>query len=161
MPVILIYALIAAGIFGSGYGTCWKVMNKEVATLTAQIEVSNEQARTKLLESIAEKEKAESNAVLLNKQLGEEYAKNMQAVNDNAANLANMRMRVRTVHKDCENGVSGNTSTGISKEETNTTELPGDMAELLRQSIKRADEVAVYANKAYEWAETKCGTMIR
>jgi hypothetical protein len=156
MPVIAIYALIAAIVFGSGYGTCWKVMNQQVATLNAQIEVSNADAKRRLLESVAATEKAERDAAEANVQLENEHAKNMQLVSDNSTALSNVRMRIKTVHTNCSSPVPEGTSTGVPTDTTDTTELPEDFEGLLRQKSAECDKVAVYANEAYKFVSNHC-----
>jgi hypothetical protein len=158
MPVIAIYALIAAAIFTSGYGTCWKVMNQQVATLNAQIEVSNADAERRLLESVAATEKAERDAAEANVQLEHEHATNMQLVSDNSTALSTVRMRIKTVHTDCSGAVPKGTSTSVPTDTTDTTELPEDLAGILREKPVECDKVAVYANEAYKFVKTKCGT---
>lgn len=157
MPVIAIYTLIAAVVFGSGYGTCWKVMNQQVATLNAQIEVSNADAKRRLLESVAATEKAEGEAALANIQLEHEHTKAMQLVSDTNASLANVRMRIRTVHTNCSGAVPKSTDTGVPTDTTDTTELPEDFTRLLRNKAVECDKVAVYAEAAYQKLAANCG----
>ena len=151
MPVIAIYALIATVLFGSGYGTCWKVMNQQVATLHAQIQVSNEEARRVLLERTAAVEQAEADRAASNQQLENEREKNIQLVNTTATDLSNVRMRVRTSNKNCSSPLRKETSTPVVDEGTSTTELPEDFAELLRRKAKECDEVGIYAIEAFKY----------
>jgi hypothetical protein len=157
MPTIAVYALIVALLFGGGYGTCWKTMTLEVARLNAQITASNESAKRILQESIASTKKKEAEDLIKNKQREEEYAKNIKVINDNAANLSNVRMRIRTVHTNCSDRVSESTDRGVSEGEADFTELPGDLRELLLTKSKECDKVAVYAQKSYQKFMNNCG----
>ena len=157
MPVIAIYALIAAAIFTSGYGTCWKVMTHQVAVLNAQIEVSNADAERRLLESVAATEKAEKDRAAANVLLEDERTKALQLVSDNNASLANVRMRIRTVHTNCSNQVPKEASAGVPDEATDTTELPEDLVGILRRKAKECDEVAVFAQEAFKYINDDLG----
>ena len=157
MPVIAIYALIAATLFGSGYGTCWKVMNQQVANLNAQIEASNADAKRRLLESVTATETAERNAAETAKQLEDETHKNIELNADLARRLATVRMRVKTVHTNCSNALPKSSSPSTPTDETDSADLPAEFAGLLRNESLRADNLAVYADECYHFVNNQCG----
>ena len=157
MPRIAIYAIIVSVIFGSGYGACWKRMTGQVATLNAQIEVSNADAKRRLLESVAATEKAEHEATIAAVQLETEHDKNLQLNSVINSSLATVRMRVRTVYPDCRGSLSKGSNTKVADSATGTADLPEDFARLLRAEALRADNLAVYANEAYKFVKSNCG----
>jgi len=157
MPIIALYALLAATLFGSGYGTCWKVMTRQVAALNAQIEVSNADAKRRLLESTKEIEAAERTAAETAKQLEDETHKNIELNADIANRLAAVRMRVKTVHTNCSGTVPKGGSPGAPTDATDLTELPEEFAGLLRAESLRADNLAVYADECYHFVNNQCG----
>ena len=157
MPIIAIYALIAVTLFGSGYGTCWKVMTRQVAALKAQIEVSNADAKRRLLESVTATETAERKAAEIVQQLENEYVKNIELNSVVGRSLDAVRMRVKTVHTNCPDAVSKSDSSGTPTGATDLTELPEDFKRLLRVEGLRSDDLAVYANECYEFVNNQCG----
>ena len=157
MPIIAIYALIAATLFGSGYGTCWRVMTRQVAALNAQIEVSNADAKRRLLESVTATENAERKASETAQQLENEYVKNIELNRVVGHSLDVVRMRVKTVHTNCTNTLPKSDSAGTLEETTDTSELPKDFERLLRSEGLRSDDLAVYANECYEFVNNQCG----
>lgn len=157
MPVIAIYALIAATLFGSGYGTCWKVMNQQVANLNAQIEASNADAKRRLLESTTATETAERNAAETAKQLEDEALKNIELNANVGRRLAAVRMRVKTVHTNCSGTVPKGSNPGTPTDATDSADLPEDFAGLLRGESLRADNLAVYASECYQFVNNQCG----
>jgi len=157
MPIIALYALLAATLFGSGYGTCWKVMTRQVAVLNAQIEVSNADAKRRLLESTTATEEAERKAAETAQQLEDEYIKNIELNADIARSLATVRMRVKTVNTNCRGTVPKSSSPGTPTDATDTAELPEDFERLLRAEGLRADNLAVYADECYHFVNNQCG----
>ena len=157
MPVIAIYALIAATLFGSGYGTCWKVMTRQIAVLNAQIEASNADAKRRLLESVTATETAERKAAEIVQQLENEYVKNIELNSVVGRSLDAVRMRVKTVHTNCPGAVSKSDSSGTPTGATDLTELPADFEKLLRTEGLRADNLAVYADECYKFVNNQCG----
>ena len=157
MPIIALYALLAATLFGSGYGTCWKVMTRQVATLNAQIEVSNADAKRRLLESTTATETAERNAAETAQQLETEYVKNIELNRVVGRSLDAVRMRVKTVRTNCSNTLSKSDNSGTPTGATDTAELPADFEKLLRDESLRADNLAVYADECYHFVNNQCG----
>jgi len=157
MPVIAIYALIAATLFGSGYGTCWKVMTRQIAVLNAQIEASNADAKRRLLESTVATETAELKAAETAKQLEDEALKNIELNADVGRRLAAVRMRVKTVHTNCSGTLPKSSSPSTPTDATDLTELPEEFAGLLRNESLRADNLAVYADECYHFVNNQCG----
>ena len=157
MPIIAIYAIIAVTLFGSGYGTCWRVMTRQVAALNAQIEVSNADAKRRLLESTTATEEAERKAAETAQQLEDEYIKNIELNADIARSLATVRMRVKTVNTNCRDTVPKGGSPGTPTDATDTAELPADFERLLRTEGLRADNLAVYADECYRFVNNQCG----
>ena len=157
MPIIALYALLAATLFGSGYGTCWKVMTRQVATLNAQIEVSNADAKRRLLESVTATEVAERKAAETAQQLETEYVKNIELNRVVGRSLDAVRMRVKTVRTNCSNTLSKSDNSGTPTGATDLTELPADFTKLLRDESLRADNLAVYADECYKFVNNQCG----
>ena len=157
MPIIAIYAIVAVALFGSGYGTCWKVMTRQVAALNAQIEVSNADAKRRLLESTTATEEAERKAAETAQQLETEYVKNIELNRVVGHSLDAVRMRVKTVHTNCANALPKSSDTGTPTDATDTAELPADFERLLRAEGLRADNLAVYADECYHFVNNQCG----
>jgi hypothetical protein len=98
MPIIAIYALIAAALFGGGYGSCWSHMTKQVSALNAQIQLSNEDAKRKLLDAITQAERAEQDAAIANTSLETEHEKNVDINTHLSDSLAATRMYIYAKH---------------------------------------------------------------
>ena len=153
MPIIAIYALIAAALFGGGYGACWSRMTGEIAALNAQITLSNEDAKRKLLESITSTERAEQAQRDTNAQLEAEHVKNVDISNHLSDSLAATRMYIPTKHSYCSRAVSK--IAGAAEpviDATDRIELPTDFAELLRSETKRADSLRNYVFECQQFA---------
>jgi hypothetical protein len=151
------YLLIAITLFGSGYATAWKVGTQQIIALEAQIIASNADAQQKLLEAIEATERAEQAAANANIQLETEHEKNIEAITAGAGMLGAVRMRVPVHPKDCGRAVPKSAGAGVIEDSTDTAELPNDLTQLLRSETLRADNLAVYANEAYQYISTKCG----
>ena len=155
MPYACLF--IAITLFGSGYATAWKVGTQQIIALEVQIIASNTDAQQKLLEAIEATERAEQAAVIANIQLETEHEKNIEAITAGAGMLGAVRMRVPVHPKDCGRAVPKSAGAGVIEDSTDTTELPNDLTQLLRSETLRADNLAVYANEAYQYISTKCG----
>lgn len=157
MPILAIYALIALSLFGAGFTTAYKFEHRQINALELQIKVSNEEAKHLLLEAGKKVEASEQKADLVNANLEIERNENIKNNNDHASALANVRMRIRTVNTGCKNALPTGSGSGVVDDSADTAELPDDFKRLLRDETLRADNLAVYANEAYQFVKSNCG----
>ena len=132
-------------------------MTRQVAALNSQIEVSNADAKRRLLESVTATETAERKAAEIVQQLENEYVKNIELNRVVGHSLDAVRMRVKTVRTNCSNTLSKSDSSGTPTGATDLTELPTDFEKLLRTEGLRADNLAVYADECYRFVNNQCG----
>jgi hypothetical protein len=157
MPIIAIYAIIAITIFGVGFTTAYKLEHSQINTLELQIKVSNEEARHLLVDATEKVEAAEKVALVTNANLETEHDKNIKLNDDVSSALANVRMRVTTKRANCNSAMPSGSGSRVVIDSTDTTELPDDFKRLLRSETLRADNLAVYANEAYQFVKSNCG----
>lgn len=157
MPVIAIYILIAAAVFGSGYATAWKTEQTQIAKLEAQIELSNESEKRKFDAALAQVSSAESDAAIASIQLESEHDKSVKLINNSRDSLSAIRMRVPTKLSNCSNTLSKSSSSSKPVATTGSTELPRDLEKLLRAESYRADTVAEYAGECFKFVKSNCG----
>jgi len=85
MPMIPIYALIAAAIFGAGYTTAWKIEHKQIAMLEASIDTANKQAADILREAAAHESILKAAQEANNVQIETKHAEDIKRLTDNHA----------------------------------------------------------------------------
>jgi len=85
MPVIVIYAVIAAAIFGAGYGTALKQQQHQIATLEASIDSANHQAAEVLREAIAHESILKAAQEASNAEIETKHTEDIKRLTDNRA----------------------------------------------------------------------------
>lgn len=157
-PVIIFYLAIATFIFGCGYGTAWKVENRHIAQLEAQIAQSSIQAGVILSAAENRTAKAESDAANTILLLESEHVKATQSINNTRRDLADIRLRDPGRRKSCADPVPSRASSSESETSPDPGELSKELAGFLREEAYRADTAANYANACYTFvAEQNCG----
>jgi hypothetical protein len=111
MPVIAIYALIAAALFGAGYGTAWKQAQYQIITLETQRDQANVQSQSILRESTLQVEQAKVETSKRLELLTDGYNETINRINANNASIAPARMYITTDSKRCTNTLPRATST--------------------------------------------------
>ena len=157
MTNITLYSLFVLSLFGAGFVTSYQLYHSQVTALELQIKVSNEEAQHLLVDATEKVEAANAAALVTNTHLEIEYDKNIKLNNDLSNSLTNVRMRVTTKHSNCSNPLPASTGSIAIAGSTNTTELPEDFERLLRSETLRADNLAVYANEAFNFIKANCG----
>jgi len=157
MPIIAGYALIALTIFGAGFGVAYKYEHAQIEVLNLQIQVSNETARGKLLESAEATEQAEQAATVVSIQLESEHAKNIKLNSDINNSLTSVRMRVPAKRSNCSNALPKSNSAPDTTDTTDYYDLPEDLAGLLRSEALRADNAVAYGQECFKFVTSNCG----
>jgi hypothetical protein len=157
MPIITIYAVIAATVFGSGYGACWSHMTKQIATLEAQIDLSNTEAATVLRNSTIAAKQSESDAQVAAVQLQDAHDKSLKLTTDLHHSLLAIRMRDPGQRSDCTNPLPENSHTPGITPAADTGDLSTAASGFLRSEAYRADTLAIYASECHQFVVSNCG----
>lgn len=161
LPYILLAGVIAA--FAGGYCTAYKIEHGEVEQLRHEIVLSNLQAE-ETLKSIQDRVKtAQDEAWKSNEDLDNENKLHTIEVdslrgNLDIANSISRRMRTGTHNKDCRSTLPKSTTAEQLKEaSTESAEFSEKFGHFLAAESVRADQLAVYAKTAYDFAADNCG----
>ena len=115
MPIIAIYALIAAAIFGAGYGTAWKQGQQHIAVLEASIESANYQASAALAAETSKVARLAADQEISNLQIEDEHAKNIELLRLHSVGLSDAR-RVWASHQPrCADSMPKVDNPGVDK----------------------------------------------
>lgn len=141
MPIIAIYALIAAVIFGAGYGTAWKQGQQQTAVLEASIESANYQASAVLAAKSAEVEKLTADQAISNLSLEAEHTKNIELVANSGAALDAARRMWASHQPRCSGSLPKAGNSGIDKKDDAEGYYldAGQLSEGVDALVQRAD----------------------
>lgn len=143
MPYLL--AIVFAAGFSSGYFISYKIDKAEIIEMSDSIASMNKEAELQLAMLTEEANKANTNALKLNKELEDANVSAINAINSQHDSFASKRMY--------DNGRKGGRcatakvgdSTEINRTDEDGSELSEELAGFLKSEAYRADQVATYA----------------
>ena len=143
MPYIWV-ALLVVG-FASGYGVSSALSRAEIKEMSDSIDATNREAELQLATLTEEANKANTEALKLNKELEDANVSTINALNSQRDSFKSMRMY--------DNGRKGSSCTTTKGSNTNCTagttedraELSEELTEFLKSEAYRADKISNYA----------------
>jgi len=137
----LVYALIAAAIFGVGYGTAFKQQQHQIAALEASIDSANHQASALLAAETRKVARLATDQEISNISLETEHAKNIELLRLRAVGLDDAR-RVWASHQPrCADSMPKVDNPGVDKRDDGAGYWldSGKLSEGVDAIIRRAD----------------------
>lgn len=157
MNLFVIIGIVVLAAYGGGYGMAWKIENRNIAELEAQIEQSNLSAALVLSDATARTAKAESGAASLALLLESEHVKATQSADHYRRDLSAMRLRDPGQRQRCPDPVSKSASAKEPETDPDPGQLSKELAGFLRAEAYRADTVANYADQCHKFVANNCG----
>jgi len=152
----LIIALIIAA-FTAGYGLSWKIGNKQIAVLEAQIGLANQEADRLQGQALLKTQAAETVAALTVNKLESERAQATQSAAALHVALAAVRLRDPGQRQHCPNPVPKSTNTREPETAADPGQLSKELSGFLLEQTYLADTVANYAHECHQFILTNCG----
>ena len=143
MPYLL--AIVFAAGFSSGYFISYKIDKTEIIEMSDSIASMNKEAELQLAMLTEEANKANTNALKLNKELEDANVSAINAINSQRDSFASKRMYDNgRKGSRCTTAKAGD-STEINRTDEDGSELSEELAGFLKSEAYRADQVATYA----------------
>lgn len=143
MPYLL--AIVFATGFSSGYFISHKIDKAEIIEMSDSIASMNKEAELQLAMLTEEANKANTNALKLNKELEDANVSAINAINSQRDSFASKRMYDNGRKSSRCTTVKVGDSTEVDKTDENKSELSEELAGFLKSEAYRADQVATYA----------------
>jgi hypothetical protein len=143
MPYIFVGIIIAS--FASGYGLSSALNKAELVKMHVSISAMNREAELQLATLTEEADKAHTEALKLNKELGDANESAIKAINTQRDDFKSQRMYDNSRKSSSCTATKGNNTSTTTGADQDRHELSDELTNFLKSEAYRADQIAAYA----------------